>query len=51
MNQDGPVLVACKVVPNIRLPEDRAAGRGAPTRRLPQAISELMEDFGVAAAR
>ena len=51
LNQEGPVLIACKVVPNIRLPEDRAAGRGAPTRRLPQAISELMEDFGVAAGR
>ena len=51
MNQEGPVLIACKVVPNIRLPEDRATGRGAPTRRLPQAVSELMEDFGVAASR
>jgi len=51
MNQEGPVLIACKVVPNIRLPEDRASGRGAPARRAPQAISELMEDFGVAAGR
>ena len=51
LNQEGPVLIACKVVPNIRLPEDRASGRGAPARRAPQAIAELMEDFGVAAAR
>src|SRR5918996_1501460 len=42
LNQDGPVFVAAKVVPDIRLPEERAAGR---QRRTPEAVRDLLEEF------
>lgn len=47
LNQDGPVLVCVKTVPNIRPPQERAATRGAPARRTPEAIADLMKEFGV----
>ena len=46
LNQEGPVLVSIKTVPNIRPPEERAATRGAAARRTPQAIPDLMEELG-----
>jgi thiamine pyrophosphate-dependent acetolactate synthase large subunit-like protein len=51
LSQEGPVLIAVKTIPNIQPPDERAAGRGAPARRTPDAIADLMEEFGVAAAR
>ena len=48
LNEDGPTLIAVKTVPNIRYPEERAARAGSPAaRRTPQAITELMEEWGV----
>lgn len=44
-NQEGPVLVWVKVVPDIRLPEERAANRGQQRPRDP--IADLMGEFGV----
>ncbi len=44
-NQEGPVFVAAKVTPDIRLPEERATGR---TRRTPEAVIDLMEELGTA---
>lgn len=41
-NQEGPVFVAAKVVPDIRLPEERAAGR---QRRTPEAVLDLLQEF------
>jgi len=41
-NQDGPTFVAAQVIPDIRLPEERAAGR---TRRTPEAVIDLREEF------
>ncbi len=47
LNEEGPTLIAVKTVPNIRYPEERAARQGsAAARRTPQAITELMEEFG-----
>ena len=51
LSQEGPVLISVKTIPNIRPPDERAASRGAPARRTPDAIADLMEEFGVAAAR
>ena len=48
MSQPGPVMVCIKSVPNIRPPHERAATRGRPARRTPEAISDLMAEFGVA---
>lgn len=47
LNQEGPVMVSIKSVPNIRPPQERASTRGAPARRTPEAIADLMEEFGV----
>jgi sulfopyruvate decarboxylase subunit beta len=45
MNEEGPVLVACKTIPNIRYSEERASASGPVTRRTPEAIATLMADF------
>ena len=45
-NQEGPVLVWVKTIPDIRLPEERAAGRGQRPR---DPIADLMSEFGVRA--
>ena len=45
LSQDGPTFVAAKVIPDIRLPEERAAGR---TRRTPEAVIDLLEEFATA---
>ena len=47
LSEEGPTLIAVKTVPNIRYPEDRIAGRGGANRRTPEAIQDLMEEFGV----
>ena len=49
MNQEGPVLVCIKTIPNIRPPQERAATRGAPSRPrgTTDAIPDLMREFGV----
>ena len=47
LSKDGPVLVCIKTVPNIRPPEERAAARGRPARRTPEAILELKQELGV----
>ncbi len=44
-SQEGPVFVAAKVVPDIRLPEERAAGG---QRRTPEAVLDLREEFAAA---
>lgn len=44
-SQDGPVFVAAKVIPDIRLPEERAAGG---QRRTPEAVLDLREEFAAA---
>jgi len=44
-SQEGPIFVAAKVIPDIRQPEERAAGR---TRRTPEAIIDLMKEFAPA---
>ena len=44
-SQEGPIFVAAKVIPDIRQPEERAAGR---TRRTPEAIIDLMKEFATA---
>ncbi|MCH9018018.1 MAG: thiamine pyrophosphate-binding protein [Chloroflexi bacterium] len=44
-SQEGPVFVAAKVTPDIRLPEERAAGG---TRRTPEAVIDLMAELGTA---
>jgi hypothetical protein len=43
-NQEGPVLVSAKVIPDIRLPDERAAMSGR-TRRTPEAVLDLLEEF------
>ena len=45
-SEEGPTLIAVKTIPNIRYPDERMGGRGN-NRRTPQAISEIMEDFGL----
>ena len=45
MNEDGPILVACKVIPNIRYSEERASASGPSSRRTPEAIEALMGEF------
>ena len=45
MNEEGPVLVACKIIPNIRYSEERATSSGPVTRRTPEAIETLIEEF------
>lgn len=47
LNQEGPVLVCVKTIPNIRPPQERAATRGAPARRTLDAIPDLIAEFGV----
>ena len=42
-NQEGPVLVWVKTIPDIRLPEERAANRG---QRARDPIADLMGEFG-----
>ena len=44
LNQEGPVLVWVKTIPDIRLPEERAASRGGRPRN---AFADLMEEFNV----
>ncbi len=44
-SQEGPVFVAAKVIPDIRLPEERAAGG---QRRTPEAVLDLREQFAAA---
>ena len=46
LSQEGPVFVCVKAVPNIRGAEERAASQGAPARRTPEAIIDLMREFG-----
>ena len=45
LNEDGPSLIHVKTVPNIRYPEERMAGGS--NRRTPQAIEELMQEYGL----
>ncbi|MFQ6029657.1 MAG: thiamine pyrophosphate-dependent enzyme [Dehalococcoidia bacterium] len=45
LNADGPVLIAVKTIPNIRYSEERAAGAGAPVRRMPQSVTELQAEL------
>ncbi len=47
LTEDGPTLIAVKTIPNIRYPDERMGGRSGNNRRTPQAIQELMEDFGL----
>ena len=47
MSEEGPTLIAVKTVPNIRYPEERMGG-GRSNRRTPQAIQELMQEYGLA---
>ena len=47
MREEGPTLIAVKTVPNIRYPDERMGGSGRTNRRTPQAIQELMEEFGI----
>lgn len=47
LSQEGPVFVWIETVPDIRLPGERAATRGAGARRTPQALPELMAELGV----
>lgn len=44
-NQEGPVFVTARVVPDIRQPAERAAGR---QRRTPEAVLDLREEFAPA---
>ena len=44
LSQEGPVLVWVKTIPDIRLPEERAASRGGSPRN---AFADLMDEFGV----
>ena len=39
---EGPVFVAAKVIPDIRMPEERSAGG---QRRTPEAVIDLMADL------
>ena len=51
-DQDGPVLVWVKVIPNIRPTSERVAARGAAApRRVPQAVQELRAEFAAASRR
>ena len=43
--QEGPVFVAAKVIPDIRMPEERAAGG---QRRTLEAVFDLREEFATA---
>ena len=47
LNEEGPTLIAVKTVPNIRYPDERMGGGPRSNRRTPQAIQELMEEFGL----
>ena len=47
LDEDGPTLIAVKTVPNIRYADERVNSQGRAPRRTPQAITELMEEFGV----
>ena len=47
LDEDGPTLIAVKTVPNIRYADERVNNQGRAARRTPQAITELMEEFGV----
>ncbi len=48
LTQEGPTLIAVKTLPDIRYPEERAARQGSPAaRRTPQAVTELMAEWGV----
>jgi sulfopyruvate decarboxylase subunit beta len=44
-NQEGPVFVTARVIPDIRQPAERAAGR---QRRTPEAVLDLLEEFAPA---
>lgn len=46
-SEDGPTLIAVKTLPNIRYPEERAARQGPAARRTPQAVQELMTEYGL----
>jgi thiamine pyrophosphate-dependent acetolactate synthase large subunit-like protein len=45
LNQDGPVLVCIKAVPDIRGPGERSEG-GQVTQQVPRPIINLLEEFG-----
>lgn len=47
-NQEGPVLVSVKTVPNIRYSDERVVTRrsGVVMRRTPEAITDLMKELG-----
>ena len=47
LNQEGPVLVCIKTIPDIRPPQERAASRGTQARGTTAAIPDLMKEFGV----
>jgi phosphonopyruvate decarboxylase len=44
-NQEGPVFVAARVVPDIRMPDERGTMR---TRRTPEAVRDLLQEFAPA---
>jgi thiamine pyrophosphate-dependent acetolactate synthase large subunit-like protein len=46
LSEEGPTLIAVKTVPNVRHPHERMGG-GGNNRRTPQAIQELMQEFGI----
>ena len=46
LNESGPSLIHVRTVPNIRYPEERMGG-GRNNRRTPQAIQELMQEYGL----
>ena len=47
--QDGPALICCHTVPDIRTLEQRAASRSDPKRRsTTQALQDLLEEMGTA---
>jgi phosphonopyruvate decarboxylase len=49
LNQEGPVLVSARVVPDIRHPDERAAMSGpGRARRTPEAVIDLRKEFATA---
>ncbi len=47
LSEEGPTLIAVKTVPNIRYPDERMGNQGGRSRRTPQAVQELMAEFGL----
>ena len=45
LTEDGPTIVAVKVIPNIRYADERADTSGPPVRRMPQSAEELRAEL------